>query len=700
MYVNVAFPLKMPVLTYRAPDSAPPDMAGRIVQAPLMGRNIYGLVMSICGEPEMQIKKKIMEVRNIYQCVMSAPAISFLQWLADYYLTPVGTALRSSFFEEIAAALTKGPESEGPHSRKSGILTADSGQANSTRSRCLRQVLLRTGLAGQTVFDTKSDVALEAICENIRLGEYRSFLCHAGSSVGERSLLIAILTHMKDSVGNAIILAPEIAQLEHIAPLLKDLFGKRVCVLHSKVGRKETAGAISGIIRGTSDIVLGTRSAVLAPLGKVSFIAVLGEHSRSYKAEEGLRYNGRDVAVMRGFHEKASVLLSSICPSVESIYNAGIGKYVFLKTDISNNAERPKIRIVSLTGPNRSESRQPGSPTSRGLAGVGQRTSSGGDRPFLAQDIVKEARNLTALNKRFLFLVSRKGYSLLRCEECGFVERCSKCDVPFIFHKGENILKCHYCGSAQNIPGSCVNCRGTAIKSYGAGTERIKEQVEALLKAEALIVEKGSSALRVFTENSTELAPLVIGTSYARGLAFQESAGERLFGAAAFLNMDALLLQPDFRLYERAFQEVMAVSQMVKEEGTVFLQTRMPQNKTLRFIRAYDFDGFYRYELSQRKAFNNPPFARLVLFTVPVTKEPGAWLTEIQSIAGGVNAGNVEILGPVELPYHTKKYSHCIQVLMKSKERTALHDAARTMMKGLARIKGAKIIVEVDPLKI
>jgi primosomal protein N' (replication factor Y) len=669
MYVNVAFPLKIPPLTYKAPVDAPSDLIGRIVRAPLMGRNIRGLVMSTSEKPEMLIKKDIREIQEIYQSVMSTSAIAFLQWLADYYLTPVGIALRSSFFEEIASIVTQRTEEQ---------VTAG-GPAKPAIIPC----------------EAANNAAVSAICTNISLRGYRSFLYRAESLVEERSLLIAALTHLKDSLRHAVILAPEIAHLDYIVSPLKDIFGERVCVLHSKLSRKEAASALKRIITDVSDIVVGTRSAILAPLKKVSFIAVLAEHSRSYKAEEGLRYNGRDIAVMRGFHEKACVLLSSICPSVESVYNVSVGKYVMLghDRDLSKerDAEGPKIKIVAMRG-------------------------AGGDRMILAPEILKEAKRLASLKERFLFLSSRKGYSLLRCEECGFVERCMTCDVPLVFHKGEDILKCQYCGSTEKSSVSCNHCGGTAIVAYGAGTERVKEQVEMLLKAEALLVEKGRSVGRVITENGTDLAALVVGTSYAKGLAYKKSADvsaegagvagvkvERPFSAAAFLNTDALLLQPDFRLYERAFQEIITIAQMVRRDGTVFLQTKMPQNNVLRFIKAYDFDGFYRYELEQRKAFNNPPYTKLILFTVPlqnVQKEPGRLLAEMQRAAGTLSSGAVDVLGPVELPYHSKKYHRCIQLLLKSRDRNALHDAARTMVKGLVKIKGAKIIVEVDPLKI
>ncbi|MBF0559054.1 MAG: primosomal protein N' [Nitrospirae bacterium] len=648
----MAFPLKMPLLTYELPSGAPSDMTGRIVRAPLIGRSIAGLVVNTCNEPEVTLKKNIKAVQNIYKRVMSSSAIAFHQWLADYYLSPVGNALRSGFFDEIAAHVIRGPE-DGQIERAS-----------------------IEGSVPSSFSPVANNPALEAICESMRLNGYRSFLYHAGSSVDEKSLLTATLTYLRGSLSNAVILVPEIAQLESILPALLGLFGERVCVLHSKLGRKETAATIRRIMSGASDIIVGTRSAVLAPLRKVSFIAVLSEHSRSYKAEEGLRYNGRDVAVMRGFYEKATVLLSSICPSVESVYNTAIGKYVMLNqmAGTEQGQVRPKIKIVPL--------------------------KTGGTSLFLAPEIIKEAGNLTARGKRFLFLVSNKGYSFLRCEECGFVERCRTCDVPLIYYKNEDALKCRYCGVMQGVSESCANCSGVEIKAYGAGIDRVKEQVGVLLKAEALVIEKGRTALTAYTERSAELAPLVVGTGYAKGLAYKRDGEEKPFGAAAFLNMDALLLRPDFRLYERAIQEIMAVAQMVSNEGTLFLQTKLTQNKVLRFIRSYDFSGFYRYELSQRKEFNNPPYSRLILFTLPVRNEPGKLLIEVQRVAAGLDTSNVEVFGPVELPYHSKKYHFCIQVLMKSKERTALHDEAKSLLRKLGKLKVAKIIVDVDPLDV
>lgn len=239
------------------------------------------------------------------------------------------------------------------------------------------------------------------------------------------------------------------------------------------------------------------------------------------------------------------------------------------------------------------------------------------------------------------------------------------------------------------------------MRTYGAGTEQVKEKVETLLKAEAMIIAKDKSASRAFVERTADLAPLVVGTSFARGLVYKKSdvTEERPFSAAAFLNMDALLLQPDFRLYERAFQEVMAVAQMVSRDGTVFLQTIMPRNEILRFIKAYDFEGFYSFELLERKAFNNPPFMKMILFTFPVLKEPEPLMADIQRISSAADADNVDILGPAEVPYHSKKYRSCIQLLLKSGDRKALHKTAESMLKGFRKIKNAKAIVEVDPLK-
>lgn len=679
MYADVVFPLKLPPLTYKVPDNSPHDLKGRIVKAQLMGKSHYGLVVSTNEELSIERGKSIKEIQSAHQIFATESALSFLKWLSDYYLTPTGIALKSSFFEEVVKIL-------GSHEVRSQDINH---QTLNTETQ-----ILNTELRTQ-------NPELKPVYNSIKDKTYRTFLFHAPSISHEYSLLSGIFKADSD-IRNAIILVPEIGQIERLSSLLRDILGERLCILHSKLTKKKLIEAVKRIITGQSDIIVGTRSAILCPLKHVSFIVVMDEHSPSYKGEEGLRYNARDVAVMRGFIEKSCVLLSSVTPSVESVYNAKIGKYSILEhrsqesEDGCHGFKRPVIKIID----------------------------AGKEKSSISADIIKKAKNVISKNGRFLFLVNRKGYSLIGCNDCGYIFKCKNCNVSVVLYKGKSLVKCHYCGYEGKVPESCKECKGFNIKPVGVGTERIKEELEEAMKTEI-----GLNSLNALNRNISDIVqivqkvqpaggplsldpdvtPFIVGTGYA-SRKFRSEA----FEAAAFLNVDMLLSQPDFRAYERTFQEIMQISQMVKKEGYIYLQTHSPKNKILRFIKNYDFYGFHEYELSQRKALDYPPFSRIILFNI-FPKKHGSpknrkifgsnsdvqkFLQDIQKIIENTNVEGIEILGPVAIPFTLKSQKHCLQILLKSKDRKSLHETARELLLKLKQLKGIKINIDVDPLKI
>ncbi|MCL4491803.1 MAG: primosomal protein N' [Nitrospirae bacterium] len=667
MYVDVVFPLKIPPLTYRIPADMPRDLKGRIVKAPLMGRSSYGLIVDVFNKADGPFKKGMKEIQSVHQQCASGTDLQFLKWLSHYYTTPMGIALKSCFFEEIVAALKK----------------YEIAALNPVRYSDVPD----SRIAGRPPDDYPGEAAgekgLSHVCGSIRDRDYRTFLLHAPTAPLEHSLLLEILGNTGAAARGIIILVPEIRQIESLELPLGRMFEQRLCVLHSKLGKGKRTEAVRRLITGESDVVLGTRSAVLAPLRGVSFIAVLGEHSPSYKGEEGLRYNARDVAVMKGFIEKGCVLLSSVCPSTESVYNATISKY----TQIAGN----RIMPSRTPGPEASHMTGHGRPKIRII------NQQGGKHKdlFITEELLKEAKKILSKNEGLLFLINRKGYSLIRCEDCGHIAQCKKCMMSLVFHKGEGRARCHYCGYEEGITDICGECKGTRIKAFGAGTERIKEEVEEMLKTEPLLIEKIKGSPKISSELSPDLSPLIIGTAYA---ARRIRGGE--FSAAAFLNIDVLLAQPDFRAYERAFQEIMHISQMVRPGGTVFLQTRNPGDRVLRLIRNYDFEGFYNYELSQRKALDFPPFSRLILVNIFAKKLAAGLLSEIQTAVAESREEGAEVLGPVEIPSASKSHKYCIQVLIKSKNSKAANATVKGISNKLEKTGGLKVHVDVDPLKI
>jgi len=364
------------------------------------------------------------------------------------------------------------------------------------------------------------------------------------------------------------------------------------------------------------------------------------------------------------------MLLSSACPSIESVYNAKIGKYTTLTPSLHHSVEeRPAIKIV------------------------GMKDNKNKNIP-VSQAILNKAKSLIPDKGGFLFLLNRKGYSLIGCQDCGHIVRCAECGIPLVFYKDKGLIKCRYCGREESVPEGCMECKSFNMKPLGAGIEKIGEAVKEALKTDALIVEKTEGRMEISSELHGDLAPLIIGTAYA-----VRKLGDKKFDAAAILNTDSLMSRPDFRAHERTFQDVIKASLMVRPEGALYLQTWNPRDKILRLIRDYDFKGFYNYEISQRKMLDYPPFSKIVLFNISYKK--GTNLSDdIREMIEAPEIKGLEVLGPVEIPPILKPYPRCIQILMKSKDSRLIHSYARQLLEKLEKLKNIRINVDVDPLKV
>lgn len=679
MYADVVFPFKLSPLTYKIPDEVDTDITGRIVNAPLLGRNRFGMAIEVTEEPSKSALKPsvslqdqykdIRTIQGVHQRFANEQVLLLMKWLSDYYLTPTGIALKSMFFEETLLALR-------PSEAGSGKLISNSfSTADKSLERREDKALILSNL-----FEKQ----LSIVCSSVTIPAYSSLLLHAPSITYEHHFVSEVFRKKGDALHGAIILVPEIDQVEKLACLLREVVGERLSVLHSKISKQKRIETIKKILEEKSDIVLGTRSSILVPLKKISFIAVIGEHSSSYKGQEGLRYNARDVAVMRAFIQKSSVLLSSICPSTESIHNSTIGKYVslpqlnFSKPTLSAHQPeelynpRPNIKIVDIRKHRPKEL-------------------------SLSKEVLKKITDLLSKKERVLFLANRKGYSLIKCEDCGYMIKCKRCQVPLVFYKTVQLMKCHYCGVEDAVPHLCERCGGGTIKPFGTGAERIKEKIKDLLNIEASLVDEKAARFlfKQFDTQDSDLTPFVVGTPYA-----MRKTSPASFGAAVFLNADFLLSRPNFRAYEQGYQEVLQLSQIVKPEGTIFLQTYNPENIILRFIKNYDFSRFYEYELSQRKNLNYPPFSKIILINIYWKRQPEGFLHNLQNILRGPDLDDIEILGPVEIPSPLRSFERCMQILLKSRHRRSIHMAAERLLTQLQKIRALKIVIDVDPSKI
>ncbi len=658
MFVKVIFPLKVKAFSYKIPTDLPHDLIGRIVRAPLVNREMYGIV-SGANETEGYIEDKsgkIKEILSIHGHLGSPSIIPFINWLSSYYLNPVGIALSCCFFKEAVSIIHK--PRVGTDKSKSKPTATESEQLIEKPSNFFYG-------------EVENAVILK---ETIQKKKFSAFTLHCPSIIYERGFLCEILKNIPN-ISGAIVLVPEISRIDKTASMLKAMLGGRVCSLHSKQTRKNRIETLRGILSGKHDIVVGTRSAVFAPLKKVSFIAVTGEHSPLYKAEEGLRYNARDVAVMRGFLEKAPVLLSSICPSIESIYNVRNGKFIPLKVrDTQTEAHSHGFSLFSAK--------------KRPVIEIINTGSAEKDGRSIPVKIISNSKKQLAKKEHLLFVVSTQGYSLIMCADCGYIFRCHACNSTLRFYKNEGVLKCRLCGWFRGAPDTCAVCGGIQLKAFGSGAERIREEIEKSFGKRVLILNKNN----LIQNTDTKLMPFVIG----RGGQMKRLA-ENIFTLAVFFDADLFLSEASFRSNEKVFQSLIEISQLIKSGGRIFIPTRHPKNKILKFIKNYDFKGFYKNELLLRKETSFPPFSRLILFNILFSNRA---FNDIEKFFLEKTDETVQIYGPVEVSSPVKKHKYCLQYLLKSRDRKRLNSFAALLKDRLDSLKGIKVVTDVDPIKV
>ena len=641
-FLDVLFPVKLGPLTYRCcRELTERAVPGMIVSAPLRNKVSKGIVM---GRSLKIPSGEIKEILTIHgeAPVLSGRLIRLLKWMAEYYLSEQGFVLKNMLPRETFTKIKQ---------RKTKIPPLDS-PLKEGRGDYLSSLI---GISHRSV---------SSVLDSVKKNCYETFLLHAPSSAYEYSVLINILAEIK----NAIILVPEVSLIDNLYPQLNERFGERVCLFHSGLSGGKRSDAIERILSGSSDIVLGTRSAVFSPLKQISFIAVLHEHSSAYKQEDGLRYHGRDVAVMRAYLEKAPILLSSICPSFESLYNCRRGKYKILESGA--DAKKPRIRIIDM----RHEKLL---------------------KPYLSRKVIDAATRYIRGDQKVMFVINRRGYStLLQCADCKYIEECPVCKVPLVFHKQEVLMKCHYCGYSAKVSESCSRCKGHNIELLGAGTQRVQEDIEKFLQIKTLRFDSDTSRKRSEIEGLIGAAHsddvrIIVGTKImTRRLT---NSG---FAMAAILNTDLFLHIPDFRSMEKTYQEIMSIGEKIATSGEIFIQTRMPENYFFHYIKNYDYNAVFRDEMSRRKSLNYPPFTRLLLLRFISKRDLSGELSDIRKKTDK----EVEILGPAMLK--NKQGKHEFKLLLKSSVRGALHAAAKTFLNAYGESRDVTIKIDVDPISI
>ena len=537
----------------------------------------------------------------------------------------------------------------------------------------------------------EQDRAFAAIRARFELGEFGIQLLHGVTGSGKTEVYLRAVQDTLARGKTAIILVPEIALTLWIGRQCRAWFGARfegVAVLHSALSDVERAREWWRVRNGEARVIVGTRSAIFAPVENLGLIIVDEEQESSYKQEETPRYHGRDVAIVRAKLESALALLGSATPSLETYHHAREGKYELL-TMAQRVADRalPSVEILDL----REEFKQT------------HRTSP------ISSVLRKGIEECLAFGTQALILINRRGYSWsVICRSCGASVQCANCSISMTHHKYRNRLECHYCGYVQSIPKKCPKCESQYVYFFGEGSEQLEERLrKEFPKARIARLDRDTTrSKRQFQETLGAFAEgaldILVGTQMlAKGHDFHRVTLVGVVGADSSLNM------PDFRAAERTFQLLTQVAGRAGRgdlPGRVLIQTFYPEHYAIQDAVKQDYAAFFERELHFRRVMAYPPFTSLanVIIRDRSLDKAIKWSNQLSQYFAPHAGNDIRVLGPASAPLSRLKSDYRFQFLLKSRKKAALAKllSGAVSYADSREIPQTALLVDMDPLQL
>ena len=539
--------------------------------------------------------------------------------------------------------------------------------------------------------NAEQESALKLVRARFELGEFGVLLLHGVTGSGKTEVYMRAVQETLARGKTAIILVPEIALTLWIGRQCRAWFGARfegVAVLHSALSDVQRAREWWRVRNGEARVLVGTRSAIFAPLENLGLVIVDEEQESSYKQEETPRYHGRDVAIVRAKMENAVALLGSATPSLETYHHARNGKYELLT--LASRVEQRAMASVEIVDLREGFAKtHQTSPISAALhAGIAE---------CLAQ------------KTQALVLINRRGYSWsVLCRSCGASVQCENCSISMTHHKQRNRLECHYCGSLKPIPKQCPKCQSKYVYFFGEGSEHLEERLRKEFRGAriARLDRDTARTKRQYQETLGAFAAgaldILVGTQMlAKGHDFQRVT---LVGV---VSADSSLSMPDFRAAERTFQLLTQVAGRAGRgglPGRVLIQTFYPEHYAIQDAIKQDYPAFYERETQFRRVMAYPPFTSLANVIVRDTHLEKAirWSRQLSEYFSPHDGKGLRILGPAAAPIAKLKKEHRFQFLLKSPKRSLLArvlSGAMTYLE-LKEIPETAVLVDMDPLSL
>ncbi len=491
---------------------------------------------------------------------------------------------------------------------------------------------------GRIVLSEAQNRVFSRVSEVISEGRPHCFLLHGVTGSGKTSVFIKLIEKTLSEGKTAMLLIPEISLTPQIVENFCRLFGGTVSVIHSNLSLGQRLEEYRRIEAGLSKIVVGTRSAVFAPLENIGLIIMDEEGERSYKSDSAPRYTTSAVAKERCRTHGAVLLLGSATPSVESYYYASKGVYELLElTERFNKSDLPHVEIVDMNA-----------------------ERANGNTSEFSEVLVHEIRHNLEAGEQTILLLNRRGYhTVISCAGCSSPVYCPNCSIPYTYHKANDSLVCHYCGSIAELPEKCPGCGGTVFKQMGFGTQKMEEQLEALFPdARILRMDADTTFSRyAYEKNFKDFADkkydIMVGTQMiGKGLDFPDVT------LVGIVTADKSLFSGDFRSYERTFSLITQVagrSGRGGKKGRAYLQTFMPDHYVLNLAAAQNYAGFYKEEIALRKTLIFPPVCDICVIGISSVSDAAAAAASavtLKIIKDVIKAEQIKfplrVLGPVQ----------------------------------------------------
>ena len=735
--IEIAIPLYLDrAFHYLVPETLREQaITGRRALVPFGNRKLTGYILGNAAESEIANLKEIIEVLD-NESLWTPEELDFFRWTASYYQHPLGEVVRTALPAGINIQTRKGSSSgreemtggktarrekfylpvtdiapiRQPSAKALEILAVikengniSAGELRKRFGACTPQLkrLVELGLCRAEEREVYRDpfknstvsrdeprrlhshqkAALDAIADSINRQQFTPFLLYGVTGSGKTEVYLQAISHALDSGKNALVLVPEIALTPQLTGRFQARFGGGIAILHSALSDGERYDEWRRIRRGLARIVIGARSAIFAPLDKIGIIIVDEEHESSFKQSDGLRYNARDLALVRGQMEHAAVVLGSATPLVTSMHAASQGRLTLLELpERVEGRPMPTVELVAMKGSKETIS----APLSKCLA-----------------ETYEERRQA-------IVFLNRRGFAtFLVCTDCGKPLICPNCSVTLTYHRQRGQSLCHYCDYAVPAPGTCPSCNGPTLNELGAGTEKLEHDLKELLPSARILrmdsdttSGKGSHE-RLLSRMNDGSADILVGTQMiAKGHDFPEVT---LVGV---VNAEASLGMPDFRAAERTFQllsQVIGRAGRGENPGRVVVQAYDTGHYAISSAAGHDAAGFYQQELEFRREAGYPPFSFLAAFAISglseqtVSDQADSTARTLSRLKTELKV-RVEILGPAPSPIYRLRNRFRRQILLKGANRNDLHRLLASWRQQAAIPSTVRISVDIDPV--